>query len=183
MPNTTPTAIDAPPISSSRVKRYGLASAGVACVGMGGIGTVVPGLPTTVFLLMATWCFARSCPWLTDRLVRNRFFSPFACYLVPGVVMPRRAKIISIAMMWAAITVSCAVLLRSEAPVWVPGVVVLSGVAGTWFIARQGRKIRRAALGSAPQPGTARVLRHPVGRQQREHKPPAAASSGQPTGA
>ncbi len=175
--HTSPTALDVPRISRSRVKRYGLAGAGVVCVGLGGVGAVLPGLPTTVFLLMATWCFARSCPWLTDRLVRNKFFSPFACYLVPGVVMPRRAKAISMAMMWTAIALSTWVLLRSPAPAWVPGVVVASGLVGTWFIARQGRRVRLAAQEASDHD---RVRRHPEGRASRAHKNPACTT---PTGA
>ena len=39
-------------------------AAGLVCVAIGGIGVVVPGLPTTVFFVAATWCFARSSPRL-----------------------------------------------------------------------------------------------------------------------
>lgn len=119
--------------------RWLLATAGVGCVGMAGLGAVLPGLPTTVFLIMAVWCFTRSCPWLTDRLVRTRLFRPFLKYLEPGTRMPRRAKVITISVMWAAITLSCTLLVSRGVPTFVPVLVALSGGAGTWCIARQGR--------------------------------------------
>lgn len=123
-----------------RAVRWALAGLGMGCVGMGALGAVVPGMPTTVFLIMATWCFARSCPWLSDRLVHNRFFSPFTKYLVPGAVMPRRAKVISCMVMWLAIAGSCVLVVVREAPWFVPVAIVASGVVGTWCIARQGRR-------------------------------------------
>jgi uncharacterized membrane protein YbaN (DUF454 family) len=164
---TSPAAMDLPRISRNRMARYGLAGAGVGCVGMGALGAVVPGLPTTVFLIIAAWCFARSCPWLTDKLIRNRFFGPFVKYLEPGAVMPRRAKVIAMAMMWTAIAGSCWLIITREAPAFVPVSVVLSGVVGTWFIARQGRRHRMKC--ADPE----RVVRHPLGRHERGHKNPA----------
>ncbi|MBX3409825.1 MAG: YbaN family protein [Phycisphaeraceae bacterium] len=135
---TIPAAVDLPRVSQSRVVRYGLAGVGVGFVGMGAAGVVVPGLPTTVFLILAAWCFARSCPWLTDRLIRNRFFGPFVKYLGPGAVMPRRAKIVALIMMWSAIVGSCWLIISRGSPLWVPGGVIFAGIIGTWYIARQG---------------------------------------------
>jgi len=42
-------------------RRWLLAGAGVVAVGLGGLGVFVPGLPTTIFLIIASYCFARSC--------------------------------------------------------------------------------------------------------------------------
>lgn len=133
--------------SPARVKRYAFAGAGVGCVGLAGVGVVVPGMPTTVFLIAASWCFARSCPWLTDKLIHNRFFRPFAQYLVPGTVMPVRAKVISLAMMWAAVAASTVLIASRGAPWFVPVSVVAMGLVATWFIVRQGHKARKAAQG------------------------------------
>lgn len=120
-------------------RRWALAGAGVACVGLGAVGVVVPGLPTTIFLIMATWCFARSCPWLERRLIRNRFFGPYLRYLEPGAVMPRRAVVATLAVMWACIGVSLLLMVRGEAPAvaWV-GTLVL-GAIGSASIIRAGR--------------------------------------------
>lgn len=153
-----------PRVYPGRPARYALAGVGVASVCMGAVGVVVPGLPTTVFLIVASWCFARSCPWLTEKLIHTRLFGPFVKYIVPGAVMPRRAKVISIAIMWVAIALSCVLIVSGDAPLWVPVTVVLSGVVGTWFIARQGRGVLRRMEENA------RVHQHPVGRSMRAHK-------------
>jgi len=66
--------------------------AGLACVALGGIGIVVPGLPSTIFFIGAAACFTRSSP----RLERWVLGLPGVGALVrdhrAGLGMPRRAK-------------------------------------------------------------------------------------------
>lgn len=126
----------APPVLPFTPWRVALAGVGMLSVGVGAVGVVVPGLPTTIFLIVASWCFAKSCPWLEAKLIRNRFFRPFLVYLEPGVRMPRRAKVISIALMWLFIGASCgAFLARADYLIALP--VLAAGAVGTWFIARR----------------------------------------------
>lgn len=121
----------------SRPARWLLAGVGVLCVGLGALGVVVPGLPTTVFLIAATWCFARSCPWLEERLIRVPLFRPFLRYLDGGARMPRRAVVTTLAVMWAAIGTSTLLLLAGAEPrPVVAGVVVAAGAVGSVFVFR-----------------------------------------------
>jgi uncharacterized membrane protein YbaN (DUF454 family) len=92
----------------SRLARWLLAGLGVLCVGLGALGAVVPGLPTAVFLLGASWCFARSCPWLEERLLRVPLFALFLAYLEPGARIPRRTLAKALVIMWLAIVASAA---------------------------------------------------------------------------
>jgi uncharacterized protein len=109
-----------------------LASVGVVSVGFGAVGAVVPGLPTTIFLIIASACFARSCPWLEDRLLRNRLFAPYMAWLDGGRPMPRRAKAMAMGMMWAAIAVSLAILAAGgRLPLWLALAIAGAGVVGT----------------------------------------------------
>jgi uncharacterized protein len=123
----------------TRMRRILLASLGVLCVGLGAIGVVLPGMPTTIFLILATACFMRSCPWLQTKLIENRFFGPFLKYLEPGATMPVRAKVITIFIMWAAITTSMLLLSGRELPfAWIAATLAIAGLAGTVMIMRHG---------------------------------------------
>ncbi len=103
---------------------------------MGAVGAVIPGLPTTIFLIVACWCFARSCPWIEDRVRRFPLFAPFFQIIDQRDRMPARAKVVSIAMMWLGIAVSSYLLMeRGYYPaVW--GSVIACGFIGTVAIIR-----------------------------------------------
>jgi len=131
----------------TRMRRILLASVGVLCVGLAAIGVVLPGMPTTIFLILATACFMRSCPWLQSKLIENRFFGPFLKYLDPNAVMPVKAKIITIFIMWTAITSSLIILAGRDLPFsWILAVLIVSGLAGTVMIARFGASVPKPAV-------------------------------------
>jgi uncharacterized membrane protein YbaN (DUF454 family) len=109
------------------------------CVGVGAVGVVVPGLPTTIFLIAASYLFTRSCPWLEERLIRTRFFAPFLQYVDAPGEMPRRARITVITIMWASVLVSSWLLSRgSMERVWLPLLLIAAAAVGTWVIVRWG---------------------------------------------
>lgn len=138
-------------VSRSRARRWLLVACGVASVFAAALGVVLPGLPTTIFLIIASWCFTRSCPWLEERLLRNRLFAPFLPYLDPQAEMPRRARIAATLFMWTAIVVSSVLLSSFTAA----GLLAAIGAVGTgviWRI-RRGDPTPGRAVSNAP--GTA----------------------------
>lgn len=127
---------ETPRPAASRLGRWLLAGAGVVSVGLAALGAVLPGLPTTIFLIVASWCFARSCPWLEERLVRTPLFRPFLGYL-DGARMPLKAVIVTLAVMWTAVAVSTAMLLGGDTrrPL-VAAIVVVAAAVGSVFVVR-----------------------------------------------
>ena len=122
-------------------RRLLLAAAGIVCVGLAALGVFLPGLPTTVFLLAATYLFARSCPWMEERLIRNRFFAPFLGYLDRSTPMPVRAKLATLVIMWFFVATSVWLLgMRLEEHAWIAFTPAFAAVVGTWFIVRMGAR-------------------------------------------
>jgi uncharacterized membrane protein YbaN (DUF454 family) len=133
------------------VRRVALFALGWVAVALGAIGIVVPGLPTTGFFVLAAACFARSSP----RFERWVLGLPGVGSMVrdhrAGLGMPRRAKVLAIAMMLTACTLSAWVV---GAPV-VGAVILGAGLVGTWYVGwrvptRERELARRAAAAGQP---------------------------------
>ncbi len=123
--------VEARSVSRHPIVRAGWMVLGFTAVGLGGVGVVVPGLPTTVFFIVAASCFARSSPRFEQWVLDLPKIGPLVRDHRAGLGMPRRAKILALAMMWVAIVAS-SVALRSR-PVGV-AIVVALGLIGTAYI-------------------------------------------------
>lgn len=73
---------------------------GLLFVAIGALGAVLPGLPTTPFLILATACFARSSERLYGRLVSHPRFGPLIRDFLDGKGIDRRVKFSAIGTMW-----------------------------------------------------------------------------------
>ncbi len=106
---------------------------GIGCVVLGTIGVVLPLVPTTPFILLAVFAFARSSPRLHRWLIEHRRFGPLIDNWHAHGAIDRRTKIGAIVVIVAAPLLTVAI----GAPVWVLGlqVVVLCGVA-TFILTR-----------------------------------------------
>lgn len=81
---------------------------GLTCLGLGLLGAVLPLLPTTVFLLVAAFCFARSSPALHDWLITHPMFGPpITAWQTQGAIS-RRAKRAALLVMVFALVLSWA---------------------------------------------------------------------------
>lgn len=79
---------------------------GVAALALGALGVVIPGLPTTPFLLVALWAFRRGAPAWAERLRRHPTFGARVQAWETRRAIPRPAKGLAIAGMagsWAAL--------------------------------------------------------------------------------
>lgn len=123
---TTPQATAAAP----RPLRWLLLGLGWTCVGLGALGAVLPVLPTTPFLLVAAWAFARSSERLRRWLYGHRRFGPTLRAWHEHGAIPRRGKLLSIVGMSLSFAY---VLYRADQP-WLPVVVGLTLAAVAVFI-------------------------------------------------
>jgi len=102
-------------------------------VGLGMVGTVLPVMPTTVFLLIALWAFSKSSPRFHDWLYTHPRFGPVLRAWREERAIPGYAKALALTMMLASI----AWLGSSDAPVAVVLVVSTGlGVLALWIVTR-----------------------------------------------
>ena len=85
------------------MKRTILISLGLLCVGLGFIGVFVPGIPTTIFLIIALWAFTKSSKKLRYWLLNHKRFGPILNNWQEHKVVPRRAKILMVVLMSLAV--------------------------------------------------------------------------------
>lgn len=105
--------------------------AGLVCVGLGGIGMVVPGLPTTVFFIAAAACFTRSSPRLERWVLELPGIGPMVRDHRDGLGMPRRAKVIACSMIVVFVGLAAGLWIDHAA---VRIAVVAAGVVGIGVI-------------------------------------------------
>ena len=85
------------------MKRIILISLGWLCVGLGFVGVFVPGIPTTIFLIIALWAFTKSSEKLRHWLLNHKRFGPILNNWHEHKVVPRRAKILMVVLMSLAV--------------------------------------------------------------------------------
>ena len=81
------------------MKKMILISLGWFCVSLGFIGIFVPGIPTTIFLIIALWAFTKSSKKLRNWLLNHKRFGPILNNWQQHKVVPRRAKILMVVLM------------------------------------------------------------------------------------
>ena len=79
---------------------------GLVFVGLAILGAALPVLPTTPFLLVAAGCFAKSSPYLHEKLLSNRVFGPLINDWQEHKSIARKSKYIALgsivlALMWS----------------------------------------------------------------------------------
>jgi uncharacterized membrane protein YbaN (DUF454 family) len=144
------------PVVRRGASRWAWFGAGWASVGIGGVGIVVPGLPTTVFFIMAAACFSRSSPRFERWVLDLPRIGPMVRDHRDGLGMPRRAKGFAIGTIVVVSGISA--VLTASAPVVRALILVLAaiGVAYiTWRVPTRERVLAQRTPSTATAAGQA----------------------------
>lgn len=76
---------------------------GTVCVGLGIMGMFLPLMPTTVFLLMAAYCYSHSSDRFHTWLLNNRLCGKYIRNYKSGLGISIRQKVTTIVILWASI--------------------------------------------------------------------------------
>jgi uncharacterized protein len=123
-------------LARKRSARIAYGALGVLCVGLGIIGVIVPGMPTTVFLIVALWAFSRSSEKLHHWLYDHPRFGKALRNWQQHRIIPRRAKIAATATM----ALSLVILWLTTRNGWLElGVSVILVAVALWLVTRAER--------------------------------------------
>jgi len=100
-------------------------------LGLGFVGIIVPGLPTTPFLLLAAGCYVKSSDRLYSWLLDHKLFGKYIHNFRETRSISLRSKIISLIVMWVMIGLSIYLFIKII-PVKI--IIALLGVIGSLVI-------------------------------------------------
>lgn len=134
---------------AARLSRLAWRCLGATALGLAAIGVVLPLLPTTPFVILAAFAFARGAPALHARLVASRLFGPaIADWQARGAIALRH-KVAALTMMAAALVAA----IMAGVPAIGLGVQCVAMAAAALYI------LSRPGTARAPGPGPAQARR------------------------
>ncbi len=139
MGNKEPKAPDQRKVPSPRMRPVFLAI-GFVCVGLGGLGAVLPLLPTTPFLLIALWAFSRSSDRFHHWLYTHPRFGPRLQAWNEHGVVPVKVKLSAISAMLVSLGLMVFVARVKWPVLAVSGALMLVGA--TYVLSRPSRPPR-----------------------------------------
>lgn len=120
--------------TAGHLRRGLLVVAGVISLGLAVAGTILPGLPTTPFVLLSAACFAKSSPRMHAWLLANRWLGPMVRDWEAHRSLPLKVKWLATSMMLLMVSLSAWHLWGRP---WLAAVVVAAGLLGAgvvWLI-------------------------------------------------
>jgi len=115
----------------TKAKKATLTLLGFACVAIGIIGIVVPGLPTTVFMIIAAWLFSISNPRFEKWLLNLPKIGPAIQNFRNGLGMPIKAKFFAVSSIFIFTAVATILLIEN---LLLRVSIIFVAVIGIWYI-------------------------------------------------
>lgn len=135
--------------------KYVYLTFGFAALGLAALGVFLPLLPTTPFLLLAAFCFARSSQRWYDYLMNHRIFGRYLRNY-QAREMTSGNKAFTLTVMWAGMSV-CAWFMRKRLHVVIIlAVIAVCVTAHLLMLSRPGRGRKRAGKGRRRTPPSLR---------------------------
>lgn len=104
---------------------------GFIMVALGIFGIIIPGLPTTPFMILAAFCFMKSSRRMYKWVTTNKLFGNKVKKFIDNRAIPIRGKIFSISAMWIMITISIIFFIDN---IWLYILLPTLGIGGTIFL-------------------------------------------------
>lgn len=116
---------------AKKTSKFFLSFLGFLSFAIGIIGIIIPGLPTTVFMLIAAWLFSHSSPRFEKWLLGLPKLGPAIKNYRAGLGMPRQAKIFAFCSILFFSAFSAFFLISN---LLIRIVVIIIALVGIWYI-------------------------------------------------
>tara|TARA_Y100001970_G_scaffold199367_1_gene242503 strand:+ start:251 stop:610 length:360 start_codon:yes stop_codon:yes gene_type:complete len=81
--------------------QYILRIVGFIFYAIGMIGYFIPGMPGTVFIIIAAMCFLKSYPRLYNKIINNKSYGLIIKDFIEHRIIPKKIKLIIISFIWS----------------------------------------------------------------------------------
>ncbi len=116
----------------NRLTRSLLITGGWLCVALGVAGIFLPLMPTTVFILMAAWCFSRSHQGFYRWLLANKYLGPIVTAWQQGRGLAPQTRNRILLILWSSLVLS-ALLISNHT---VTAVLLVLGLALSAYLVK-----------------------------------------------
>lgn len=111
-----------------RARNLLLVVLGTIALGLGITGIILPGLPTTPFLLLTAWLYLKSSEKLYKRVINNKYVGKYIRDYYEQKGMTLTQKISAISLMWFMIFISCTFFIPDNT---ISALIIVLGAIGT----------------------------------------------------
>ena len=101
---------------------------GFFCVGMAYIGFIVPGIPFSIFLVIAAWAFAKSSERMHNWLYNHPWFGEFLTNWTQKQVFPTKGKYAMVIVMASSLAFLWFTTYNIKAALWSGGFMLLVAI-------------------------------------------------------
>ena len=129
------------------IKKYLWMGLGFLSLGMAYVGVVVPGIPFSIFLVFAAYCFAKSSKKWHDWLYNHKYFGPFLTNWTQKKVFPTWAKYMMVAVMSSSLAFLWFSTGNIKAVAWSGGFMALVAIWAWRYPGSVEEQERRVAAG------------------------------------
>jgi len=122
------------PKLATGARRFLFVLAGLVCVGLAYVGAILPGMPTTPWVFLGSYCFARSSPRLERWLKRSPFFGRLLHDWEEHRGIRRPAKVLAVLCVVGVVSLSIVLGGLPEWLKWVIGSLAAVGICVIAFV-------------------------------------------------
>ncbi|MDA7834210.1 YbaN family protein [bacterium] len=101
---------------------------GFLCLGMAYVGLILPGIPFSIFLVGAAYCFAKSSPRMHAWIYNHKYFGPFLTNWTQKKVFPTKGKYLMVTVMSSSLAFLWFTTYNVNAVAWSGGFMLLVAI-------------------------------------------------------